>query len=399
MMGNKGTNIVVLIIIVLIIFFAFVVIIELQMNGSIKETMVNINPVTREIKWAQDKTCPYKIPTVITNILNNNNINETQNDDWTIYIPCTYNNIALEISKIKPSRLDQRIFIVNNAEQFGGKNLLWKNLVETYGREQALLLAPPTYILNDINELRIFNKEYDNNKLYILKKNIQRQEGLKITNDKKEILKGSKEGYVIVQELLQNPYLINGRKINMRFYLLLVCQNNEISAYVHNDGFMYYTKMGFEKNSLEKGPNITTGYIERWVYDVNPLTHNDFREYLDNSSRQKTSAEEQILAKNEKISQVVFHRINELLAKCVKAIKHTVCMGSHIKKFISFQLFGIDIAIDETLEAMIIEANLGPSIEPFDARDSIVKHKVMNDILKVLKIIPDKDNGYVKIYN
>ena len=71
----------------------------------------------------------------------------------------------------------------------------------------------------------------------------------------------------------------------MRFYILLICQNNEIWDYVHNDGFMYYTKTPFVQNGLSDGPNITTGYIERWIYHVNPLTHDDFRNYFDDKKR------------------------------------------------------------------------------------------------------------------
>jgi len=110
-----------------------------------------------------------------------------------------------------------------------------------------------------------------------MKKNIQRQEGLKISNSKHEILDGYKNGYVLVQELLQDPYLISGRKTNMRFYVLVVCKANNTDCYVHKDGFMYYTKVPFVKNSLDDAPNITTGYIDRQVYIDNPLTHYDLR--------------------------------------------------------------------------------------------------------------------------
>jgi hypothetical protein len=59
-----------------------------------------------------------------------------------------------------------------------------------------------------------------------MKKNIQRQEGLKISKDKNEILNCYKDGYAVVQELLQDPYLINGRKINLRVYCLFIKKSN-----------------------------------------------------------------------------------------------------------------------------------------------------------------------------
>jgi len=48
-----------------------------------------------------------------------------------------------------------------------------------------------------------------------MKKNIQRQGGLLPT---KNLLHHLTQGYVIAQKLLQDPYLISGRKINCRVY-------------------------------------------------------------------------------------------------------------------------------------------------------------------------------------
>ena len=39
-----------------------------------------------------------------------------------------------------------------------------------------------------------------------------------------------------------------------------------------------------------------------------------------------------------------------------------------------------------------------PSLQLMDKRDTEVKYKVVRDIFKVLKVIPDDDNGYIKIY-
>ena len=392
-------NTMIIIIIMLILFFLFVFLVNslkginktiektLPVSGE-EEGMVNVQNINdAKIKWTLPTNCRYEVPKIIKDVLKANNIEQTSQDqhDWHIYVPCSYNNTQEEIKNIKPTNLNQRLFIVNGADELGGKNNLWINLVKKYGRNEAKKLAPLTYILYDVEDLRLLNKEFKKDDIYIMKKNIQRQEGLKLSNNKEEILKGFKKGYVVCQELLQNPFLINDRKINLRFYLLLVCQNNEMSAYVHNNGFMYYTRLPFKKGVMKEGPNITTGYIERWVYDVNPLTHVDFKNYL----KEKKIVED---------PSMVFKKIYNLIAKCVKAMDTKVCIGSQIKNNVSFQLFGVDISLDESLNPMIMEANLGPSIEPFDERDGIVKNSVINDILKVIKVIPDQDNnGYLRI--
>jgi len=379
---------------IFILLLLFIIIISFVKIYNSYEHMLNILPINENITWKRDPSCKYKLSQVYSDILNEYFIKETNSDDWILYFPCTYDNNKSEIDKINSKFPYQRIFIVTNTDEIASKSNLWKNLVKTYGRTNAKIMSPNSYILYDNNDLDLFTKEYNSNKIYIMKKNIQRQEGLKITNNKDEILNGFNNKYVIVQELLQDPYLINNRKINMRFYVLLVCQNNEIDTYVHKEGFMYYTKKEFVKNSLDFDVNITTGYIERSVYDSNPLTHNDFKKYLDNINRKLSDSEKELLENNKIISHVIFNRIYSLISNVIYSINDSVCKGS---KNISFQLFGFDIAVSDTLYPKIMEVNVGPNLDSHDKRDSEIKHLVIRDIFKVLKIIPDNNNGYINI--
>jgi hypothetical protein len=357
--------------------------------------MVNIPRVKRPIKWARNKNCNYEMSKTLSKVLAENGIKETKKNDWVVYFPCSYNESSKEVNDASPKKKDQRMFIINNADDISGKNNIWRNLVKTYGKG-ATNFMPNTYELNNPRDMHRFEREYDPEKLYILKKNIQRQEGLMITRDKDKILDARGDNYVIAQELLQDPYIINGRKINMRFYLLLVCRNNDVDAYVYNDGFMYYTKKKFKKNSESHEHNVTTGYIDRSVYKTNPLTHADFRKYLD-SDRDYNDAEIKILESNQKISTVVFSRIYDLLSHIVKGVDHTVCQESHLKKYITFQLFGADVAINDNLVPTLMEVNKGPDTGCKDDRDCKVKTGMVTDVMKILKLVPGGKTNFIKI--
>lgn len=426
----------------------------LCMSNDNIEQMINIPKVKGPVKWKRNPTCNRSLGQVLGNTVKNNDIEETKSNDWTIYFPCgyTYTNKEIEqvnlsehdtclkpdpikkLSSLKPHPIKElallkpytikqidslkpldkpsglkppdlqpyhRIFIINNADQLSNKQKIWENLVKTYGRDRASEIMPLTYVLRNEKDMNRFMKEYSRNKIYILKKNIQRQKGLKITNDKNDILNSKNDGYVVCQEMLQNPYLIDKKKINMRVYLLFVCQNNEVSAYAHRNGFMYYTKVPFVKNSLKDGPNITTGYIDREVYEKNPLTLEDFRKYLDDEDRSLTRYEEQILNNYNNISSIVFSRIYNLVRQIVIATKHTVCMDSHIQNSITFQLFGVDIALSDKLVPQLIEINKGPDMGTKDDKDSQVKHTVMNDIFRILKVSDPQNvnkHSFIKIY-
>jgi hypothetical protein len=236
------------------------------------------------IKWARN-TCKYELNNTLKKVLDDNKITEGKIDDLNsnnmLIMPCTYDDGEKEINNFpNPLSINQKYFVFDNVDLMTAKDNLWSNIVDYHGYDKAITLMPVSYNLANTKDLNKLKQDFTKDKLYIMKKNIQRQEGLKISNSLNEILENTKN-YVVVQELLQDPYLIKKRKINMRFYVLITCEKNRIITYVFNDGFMYYTKDEFKQNSLDFGPNITTGYIDRYIYEVNPLTHEDFKKYLD----------------------------------------------------------------------------------------------------------------------
>jgi hypothetical protein len=119
-----------------------------------------------------------------------------------------------------------------DVNQLASKLFLWDAIREEY-KEKASLYMPATFLLENEKDVKEFPKHFEenkkkrNNQLYILKNYEQRQQGLKLTRDLKEIMEGLKNGWYLVQDYIYNPFLINGHKINMRYYLLIICRNNK----------------------------------------------------------------------------------------------------------------------------------------------------------------------------
>lgn len=385
---------------ILIIVLLFVMIyqkITCFKSESAKEHMINVQ-YDKNVTWNRNK-CEYVMNDTLKNELIDNGIIKSTTD-WNLYFPCAYDEIDKEINQM-PIIQGAKYFIIDNADNMVAKELLWKYVAEHYGLNKAQTLLPNSYILYDDNDVVRFNNEYDKNKLYIMKKNIQRQEGLKISNDKNEIAEGYKKGYVVVQELLQDPYLISKRKTNMRFYVLVMCYNNETNVFVHRNGFMYYTKVPFVKNNDSVDVNITTGYIERKIYEENPLTLEDLRIYLDDENRNDLlPIEKNIRKQNLKISEIYFERIHNLLKEIFIAFIGKICINQKFSNNVIFQLFGVDVATNDQLNPMIMEINKGPDLGAKDKRDSELKHKVVRDILNIIGAIKYEENEkqqFVKI--
>jgi hypothetical protein len=345
--------------------------------------------------WNRTK-CEYLLSSTITDELSNNNIQYSENN-WNLYLPCGYDYIDKEIEQL-PIINNAKYFIISGADEMVAKEWLWTHVVHHYGLNIALTMMPNSYVLyNPIERLR-FNADYNDSKIYIMKKNIQRQEGLKITKDKNEILNGHTQGYVLVQELLQDPYIINGRKTNMRFYVLVVCDKGALKVYVHKDGFMYYTKELFAKYTTDTDTNITTGYVDRKIYEENPLTHDDLRQYLDDPKRTKLLIiENNIRNQKLKISDIYFDRIYKLLSQVFMAFVGKICKSDKLLNNTSFQLFGVDIAVNDKLNPMIMEINKGPDLGAKDKKDSDLKHGVIKDTFAIVNVIKGDTSKFIKV--
>jgi len=301
--------------------------------------------------------------------------------DWDIYLPCNYNNAKYEISKI-PIRKNSKYFIIDNLDQISSKNKLSINIKNYYNNGKINKLIPKTFILNNKSDINELKKNHNPTKIYILKKNKQRQTGLKIEKDIKTIIE-NKDNYIIAQELLRNSILINGRKINLRVYFLVVCKQNIKTLYVYNNGFMYYSKELYDDNSLSPDVHITTGYIDREIYKKNPLTLFDFKKYMDKTYKNHN----------------IFNKINLLLKNIFLSFRMKICRPcSKLYPVTSYQLFGADIHITNSLDPILIEINKGPDLIPKDKIDREVKIKLANDIHEIIGIIKyNNNNGFTKI--
>jgi hypothetical protein len=179
--------------------------------------------------------------------------------------------------------------------------------------------------------------------------------------------------------------------------LVIKDTNDNFKVLVYNDGFMYYTPEYFEPNNPDFKKNITTGYIDRKVYEENPLTHQDFRTYLD-SSRNLTPIEQYVkdTKSNILLSEYVFSQIYHMLAYIFETYEDT--LGTKTAG-VSFQLYGVDVAIDDELRPQIMEINKGPDLSAKDkGRDKELKINLCKDLLGTVGLVNNfHTNNFINI--
>ena len=238
--------------------------------------------------------------------------------------------------------------------------------------------CPKTYILQNKTDLAELRDTFSPHKLYILKKNVQRQKGCTITNNLEYIEKGAANNYVVCQRLLQNPLTVRGHKINIRQYLVVVIERNA-RFFLYNDGFVYYAPHKFARDSVDPDAHITTGYIDRRIYDENPMTVKELYRFLG-----RTNAER--LKRN----------LVEIFGFVAMAMKPVV-EASDSNQHTNFVIMGCDIAIAHNLECKIMEINKGPDLGYKDDRDKAVKFALMQNTLHTAGVINAPHSNFIPL--
>lgn len=313
------------------------------------------------------------------NETNHNNQISTDNDNWDLYIPCGYNYIENELNNINVVNPDQKIYAIDGCDNIASKNNLWKIIRDYYGREEASQLMPETYNIDESNDINLFYDKYKNgyfkDNLWLLKKNIQRKRGILITKDYNQIINEiKKKDYKLVQQYLNDLYLIKGRKINLRLYILIICQNDTKNIYLYNKGKCIYTNKKYDENDYASYENhLTSMNLNVDVYKTHPETLHELKLFIGTNKY-----------------NILFENIIELLKKVSIPIKENVCQNDILKKGLLFQLFGIDIIFTKDLHPYLLEFNKGASMTYMTQKDEIMKKQLLEDVFIHTSIISNK---------
>ena len=327
----------------------------------------------------------YKNNYILQNILDQNKINKTITNNWDLYIPCTYTYIEKELKNLNIKNKNQKIFGIDGSDKLAGKDNLWKIFENKYKRHLLNKILPETYILENQKHMDLFKKDYNKNNIYILKKNLQRKQGIKITQKYEDIIKAKSEDYVVVQKYIKNPYLINNRKINLRIYILIICKNNESNWYISKLGKCIYANKNYNNNYDEVESHITSINLDNIIYNNNPYDLYELKDYLGNY-----------------YFDILFKRIIftcKLTKNCFKSI---ICKENRLENNIKFQLFGLDFIFDKLLKPYLLEFNKGPDMKYNNYKEKNLKTIIYKNIFDLINIqnLPDnklKINNFIEI--
>ena len=332
-------------------------------------------------------------------VLNKLNIERVYDKDKAdLYIPCGYNYVEIELHKILPRSSNQIVFGINGCDKICSKKVIWKIINDKYPVNLCKNIMPMTYIIKNKKHMRKF-KEYHinynnynncnnihnkniNSNIYILKNNLQKKKGLYLTKDYEDILLKIKSGnYKIIQEYIKNVYTIKNYKLNIRMYVSIICYQNKSIWLLYNNGKCIYTNKEYTNKSLDKNNILDKEqHFTSYNFDTNLYADKKLPESLNDLNYHLGNEKYDILIKK------IIIKLNFIK----NAFTNKLCKNEELYNNVCFQLFGIDIILEEnSLEPLILEFNKGPNLDFISPNDKIMKPDMLENLFKL--IIFNKD--------
>ncbi|XP_006617596.2 probable tubulin polyglutamylase TTLL9 [Apis dorsata] len=179
----------------------------------------------------------------------------------------------------------------------------------------------------------------------------------------------------IVQKYVENPYLLAGRKFDLRIYTL-VTSFHPLKAWLAREGFARLSSELFDLDNIDDSRvHLTNMAIQLKIHGDEKKNHSKkgykwalikVREYL--TARH-----------GPKEVEILFQRIAGVIMASLLSVQSVIMQGRN-----SFELYGYDILLDEDLKPWLLEVNASPALTGTDSEDYRLKFDLLDDTLNIL---------------
>ncbi|CAM9615612.1 unnamed protein product [Ectocarpus sp. 4 AP-2014] len=179
----------------------------------------------------------------------------------------------------------------------------------------------------------------------------------------------------IAQRYVENPYLIGGKKFDLRLYVL-VTSFNPLTVWLYNGGFARFSG---------------TRYCTDRAALANPYVH------LTNVAIQKKSEDYDkeigckwdlqslkmflTLKHGARAVDELFYDMQCLITRSLLSVQKSIIHDKHC-----FELYGYDVLVDADLKPWLLEVNASPSLSAENAADKELKTQLISDVLDVVDL-------------
>ena len=282
----------------------------------------------------------------------------------------------------------QKLYHFMGVEVFFFKNLLYENYHFMKLYFKAYNYMPLTYEYPKDKEK--IEKKFKNYKLNI--KNLWIVKPINLFGGKGiHIFKSLKEeneigtGKYLISKYLSKPHLINGKKYDMRLYVLIT-GFQPLKIYLYKEGLIRIAadKYKLSLNSINnKFSHLTNTAIniESNKY-VNPKTDSD-----EKANKWNIKTYRNYLKRNNIDDELLFDKIKDIVIKTLISGQRKIKNKTeelNLNDINIFNLFGFDIFINNEFNPYLLEVNTRPFMKEYNKYDKIIKSNLFVDTLNIV---------------
>ncbi|CAH8441717.1 unnamed protein product [Schistosoma rodhaini] len=329
-------------------------------------------------------------PNVVKRILKRSNFRITlKSNEWIGY----YGN-HLKPFGFRPIREYQKINHFPGSFQLGRKDKLWINLNQLRSRfgKKSIDFVPRTFCLpGDLKSLKEFWTHHENTSKmssndealfhfrprWIMKPPASaRGIGVKLIRGWSDI---PKQRRVIVQSYINQPYLIDGKKFDIRLYVF-VAGFSPLRAYVYREGLVRFASQKYSTSVQQ----LRNRFVHLTNYSVNK--YNKTEETFASNHKWKLSTLWSYLTERGADVLNLWSRIVDIIFKTLSSV--VSCIATMVdqncrRRASVYELFGFDIILDADLKPWLLEVNVSPSLHTNTQLDDEVKTAVVKDMFNI----------------
>ncbi|XP_027638118.1 tubulin monoglutamylase TTLL4 [Falco peregrinus] len=348
-----------------------------------------------KLPWEQRKLLRWKMCTVTPNIVKQTvgrshfRISKKSND----WLGCWGHH--MKSPSFRAIREHQKLNHFPGSFQIGRKDRLWRNLLKMQARcgKKEFNFFPQSFILpQDIKLLRKAWEEGASCQKWIVKPPASaRGIGIQVIHKWSQL---PKRRPLLVQRYLHKPYLIGGKKFDLRIYVYVTCYD-PLRVYLFKDGLVRFASCKYSSSMK----SLSNKFVHLTNYSVNKKN----TKYKSNSDETACQGHKwalkalwSYLTQKGVNSEAIWEKIKDIVIKTIIASEPYV--NSLVKMYVRrpyccHELFGFDIMLDENLKPWILEVNISPSLHSSSPLDVSIKGQMIRDLLNLAGfVLPSMDS-------
>ncbi|NXS49000.1 TTLL4 polyglutamylase, partial [Balaeniceps rex] len=348
-----------------------------------------------KLPWEQRKLLRWKMCTVTPNIVKQTvgrshfRVSKKSND----WLGCWGHH--MKSPSFRTIREHQKLNHFPGSFQIGRKDRLWRNLLKMQARcgKKEFNFFPQSFILpQDIKLLRKAWEEGASRQKWIVKPPASaRGIGIQVIHKWSQL---PKRRPLLVQRYLHKPYLIGGKKFDLRIYVYVTCYD-PLRVYLFKDGLVRFASCRYSSSMK----SLSNKFVHLTNYSVNKK-NTEYKSNLDETACQghkwALKALWSYLTQKGVNSEAIWEKIKDIVIKTIIASEPYV--NSLVKMYVRrpyccHELFGFDIMLDENLKPWILEVNISPSLHSNSPLDVSIKGQMIRDLLNIAGfVLPSTDS-------